>query len=225
MSTFVISMKLLVALVITSIPVLFLFYVKPKSKREKKWKNLFNLIGANSKILIAVKKKFHAFTKSFANGLKYNKSIRKFYVIIMVIFMLATEIIDTNLSRTIAGYAIKAQAVNHNAVLEILYPLMTHPAATVTAFFLSVLLLSYTISNRVLTRLHRNTALFVVFSIIDIILAAVYSGRFILLSLVLLLLLNASCYYPEMYKGKTSGTYTSEKKQARNNREEQEIKS
>lgn len=196
-------MKLLLALAITTIPALFLFYVRPKSKHDGKWKNLFSLIGANGKGISAIKKKFYALSKSFANGLRYNKSIRKFYITIMVILMLATEIIDTNLSRTIARYVIASETAGQS-VSDILYPLLTHPAATVTSFFLSVLFISYTVSNHVLTRLHNSTALFIAMAIINVVLAVVYSGRFMLMALVLLLLLNAACYYPNMYEGDKS---------------------
>lgn len=202
MITLAIFGKFLLAMLITAVPVFFRFYIKPKSKSEKDWKNIFTWLETKSEFFAKIKKKSRAIAKSFFEGMKYNKKIRKFYILLMVITMLLVEIADLKMSQTIATFVLKYTGGSQIKAFDIdyLYPLLTNTFSTVTAFLMSIVLLSYRFANFILTKLHDNLYVFIFTSLLAVGLGLLCDGRMILLALTLLIILNTACYYPDMDK-------------------------
>ena len=203
MITFDIFLKLMLAMVLTAIPFAFHAYVMPKSEKQYKWKNSMTWLSTKSAFFGKYKKKFMAFTHTFEEGMKYNRKIRKFYILLMVIVLLALELVDVRTSQEIAAYVMsytKGSPIKAYDI-EFLYPLLTHPAATVSMFIFTIALLSYRLSNFILTKLSNNIWLFIFTSVATGLFGIICNGRLILVSLIMVIILNWACYYPNMDTG------------------------
>lgn len=200
MTDLYIAIKLTVAMIISIVPLFFWLYIRPKSKKDGTWKNSFELTQSNKEIIGKLKKKSLMLVRSFCIGLECSKGIRKLYVFITLLSMLIVEIIDTNVSRQIAKIVIEAGSANNAeyAYYEYLHPALTHPVATISSFIITFSLLSYKIGNYFLTKLHNSNMKFILLSVAVVLLYLLYGGRFTLLGEVLMIMLTASCYYPNI---------------------------
>lgn len=226
MIDFYISLKIALAMLITAIPLFIIFFVKPRLKKEEGWKNSFDFAQKHKGFFRVLKKKLVLFCVSFRNGLGCNKSIRKMYLLMILILMLAVETVDTNVSHYIAKFVMTAAQKDAGAYAkyEYLAPMLTHPAATVMSFFLTFLMLSYRIGNWILTRLHNDDGNFLLLSLLSVAFCYPFGGKTILLGEIFFILTFASYFYPNMEvvsetaKKKDDGDKGRKRKDKRKNR-------
>ena len=195
-----ISIKILLAMVITAIPLYILVFVKPKLKNKEEWKNSFEFAKKHRGFFTRLKKKRLELLLSFSNGLVYSKSVRKIYLLMTLVLMLIVETIDTNISHSIAKWVIVEGHQNYDFFTEYSYlnPMLTHPVATLTSFFLTFLFLSYRIGNYILTEFHNGKGNFILLLLAAVGLCYPEGGRFILLAEILFILSFAAYFYPNL---------------------------
>ena len=208
MVNFYISIKMVIALLITFVPFYFIFFVRPKLKKQGGWKNSFDFARNHPKFFARLKKKLLLFGISFSNGLACNKSIRKIYLLMTLVAMLIVETVDTNVSHNIAGFVIEKGKVNYDFYTEYRYlsPMLTHPVATISSFFITFLFLSYRIGNHVLTTLHNSNGKFILLLLAAVAVCYLYDGRFILFGEILYILSFFSYCYPNFQAASLDAT-------------------
>lgn len=222
MITFVISLKLLLALLLTSVPLFFWLYVKPRSKEDSKYHNLFRFLAAHSDKLTKLKKKLDSIIDSFGNGLIYSKKIRKFYIVLMVIGMLIVEITDLQISRYVARWITTVTGGNIQSASSYLfmYPALSHPMAEMAAVVITLACLSYRISNYYLTQIHNSIWLFTLNCVLIIVLCCISNQRCIVLGEVMYIMLTAAVFYLDYFyneKEGKDGSSRGSKEEARSN--------
>ena len=96
---FILILKIILAFILTMIPFVFHYWVKPKSKESPKWENLISLLENKLPTIKRRKRKVYAWLLGVYRKMKFSRNARKFFTYILVVFMLIVQVVDFQSSR------------------------------------------------------------------------------------------------------------------------------
>lgn len=205
--------KLILFVVLTSIPFIGHYFIQARKKKEEKQRN--NGTNAQPYILIfsGIIGRIEAYLINFHDKMKHRKNPRKFFTLLLFLFLIGVQAIDNLASGEVAA-TYKAMAkekrldelsINgkktetsfmQRRMNNYLYPFLTQPIVYYLSFGLTLMLLSYKMANYVLTEIHNNKRKIVGISIFIIFFTLFDEGRFLLFSELLFILTMAALAYP-----------------------------
>lgn len=213
-------LKLVLFVVLTSIPFLYHYLVKPRRESIKKDRNIFTVF--QSQITWGKRFLWSLGTRviCFYDKMKHRQRPRKFFTLLLVISLVGIQLVDNFASSEVATtykQMAKEKRLDRLSVSNkktaapfmqrrlnnYLYPYLTHPVIYWLTLGMTLLLFLYKIADRVLTKIHnsKNTLIglswgILFFSYFD-------EGRYILLSEVLFVVGMAALFYPNFHGSTT----------------------
>ena len=192
-----IYLKLTIAFFLAALPFFYAHYVRPRSQESKKWRSLMTVINTYVPQLKVLKDAVVNLLEKFGEGLKKSENFRKFFTLVILLFILIFQFIDFNTSHDVA-MKVQQAIDNHTATPEYIRTSMTfvsNPNAIMIATFGCFSLFWFKVADRILTVLHNNQNLFLGVALLTLILLFM-SPTFLILSETLEVLLMAAMIYP-----------------------------
>ena len=93
---FILVLKLILALVLTMIPFVFHYWIKPKSNESPKWKNSISILEENLPSIRRKKRIIFLWFMRFYKKMKFSRNARKFFTYIRL-YSFCPWIAHTNL--------------------------------------------------------------------------------------------------------------------------------
>lgn len=237
-----IILKTVLAVMLTAIPFIFHFFVKPKSGTDAKWRSSLGFLMSKMPTFRRWYGSMKAWLSYVYHKMYRSDNGRKFFILVLIIVMLVYQVVDYHSAKS--AYDIYLESVTHGKSLSLtpytlgipglgmevelglravmgnlLYPFQTHVLAFLLAMGLTLPLFSYRLADRILLGIHQSLRLEILLAFLAILMAAVDYGRFFLLSEMLFILLLAGMAYPfkelpETPKGKCRWWEGSDKRKA-----------
>lgn len=96
---FILTLKLILAFVLTMIPFVFHYWIKPKSKDSPKWKNSISILESNMPSIRRKKRMVYAWLMRIYRKMKFSRNARKFFTYILIVSMLIVQVVDFQASK------------------------------------------------------------------------------------------------------------------------------
>ena len=214
-----IVLKTVLAVMLTAVPFLFHFWVKPKSATPGKWHSSLSFLLSKMPTF----RRWYASLKAWLcyvyKKMYRSDNGRKFFILVLIIVMLVYQVVDYHSAKMAYGLYAESSSLGKSLSLtpyildipwigievefgpkavmgNLLYPFQTHVLAFLVAMGLTLPLFSYRLADRILLGIHKSLRLEIILAILAILMAAVDFGRFFLLSEMLFILLLAGMVYP-----------------------------
>ena len=190
-------LKIILAVIISSLPFIYHYYVRPRKDSSSKWRNIYTAIGSQFPRLRLLKATIGNLFHRIYEGMKKSDNFRKFFTLVTLIIMIVVQFVDFNASTTVARMVQEGgkDTTETMRMATIYAPLMSRPYATLLAAALSMTLFNYSLANLILTRLHNSRKLFCFVAVTS--LAAMFpSPRYFVVTEMLAIALMAALIYP-----------------------------
>lgn len=191
------ELKILLAVILSALPFIYAYYLRPKAKSSKIWKNFFTVIGAQKTrfrlFVIWLKKR----NKRFAEGLKKSDNFRKFYTRITLLIIIAFQFVDFH-ATTIVTNMIQQQSDSiffSEKMIDSNEWMITNPHATLLSACLGLSLFIFGLANLILTTLHNERELYLLIGLITLIVLFALP-QFFIVAETLEIILIAAYFYP-----------------------------
>ena len=214
-----ITLKIVLAFMLTAIPVFYHKCIKPKQVKSIIWRSLFSLLCSAAPriclfIIRVVSKLIH-----FHKHMKFSDNARKFFTFLLIILLLLVQVIDYLASIEVQEIhsTLSLQDINpmyqttccKDSISMILgdccYPYSTPILLLFVIFIFTIALLNFKFINYILLYLKSDTRIFIVWNIFTVVYAIVDSGRYMIMAEWLYTLSLASIYfYPDKVINKNS---------------------
>lgn len=214
-----IVLKTVLAVMLTAIPFLFHYCVKPKSATPGKWHSLLSFLISKMPTF----RRWYAALKawlSYVHKKMYRSDNgRKFFTLVLIIVMLVYQVVDYHSAKAAYGIYFESFAEGKNLSLtpyildipwigmevelgpkevmgNILYPFQTHVLTFLVSMGLTLPLFSYRLADKILLGIHQSLRLEIILAVLAILISMVDFGRFFLLSEMFFILLLSGMVYP-----------------------------
>lgn len=214
-----IVLKWLLAMLLTSVPFVFHYCIKPKAASSDKWRNFYSFLSARlpwmKRKALAVK----AWISYVYHKMYRSDNGRKFFILVLVICMLVFQVVDFHAAKEACAFqvewAAKGKALSltpyyiglpgidgevelgPKAFMEnVLYPFQTSLWVYMVALMMTLLLFSYRLADSVLVGIHGSRCLQILLASLAIVVAVVDCGRAFLMGELIFILLMAGMVYP-----------------------------
>lgn len=189
--------KIILALLLSALPFLYVTYIRPKEKTSPIWRNMFTVLATKMPRLGAARRAVGKFFHRLYDGMKKSDNFRKFFSLITLLLMIAVQFVDFSATTSIAKML---QEASHDScqtakVIAVYDTIMTRPHATLLAACLSMTLFSYKAADWLLTRLHNRRKFFFCIALIALIILFA-SPSYLIVTEVLEMMLIAALIYP-----------------------------
>lgn len=180
-----IVLKIILAIVLTLIPFIYRYGVKPLREEKPELRNIFTYLHAIQKRLW-----------NFYNWMKYSKNFRNFHILIFVMLALATQFVEMQASKQV--YYASAENLYLPQSLLVKDSLTSFGKATSLSITLSFLLtmpfFDYKFTDKVLTYLSERLWAFIALSVLSFTLLFVFPGCYAIGTTIYIFLLAATNY-------------------------------
>ena len=198
---FAITLKVILAFVLTAIPFAFHLWVKPRQASSTKWGNLYSVLSA------------------IYERMKHSDSVRKFFTRVFLIVLLFVQYVDFEaanaanlLSNELAQgrVTMTGQIVNvadlslldnmfdsGEGIADYFYPFQTPIFLSVGCLMVVSLMFYYRISDKVLSFLHGNNMAFSLVAQTVIFVMAGHCGQYLCAAETVFIILMAAAVYPD----------------------------
>lgn len=200
-------LKIFLAVILTTIPFAYHIYVAPRKDKSSKWRNIFTLLSDKFPQVKLFFKMIVEILREFHNGMKNFDSFRKFFILLLLLIMLAYQFVDFTVSNDMAKQVIE-DSVDKDAILSFYNSynaFVTAPFATISSAIISLIFFSYRITNIILSKLHTEKKAFFIYGLLIMVLLFSIPRYFILVE-ILYIILIAAYFYP-IKNGNTSPQY------------------
>ena len=209
-------LTLILFVVLTSIPFLYHFLIKPRRESMKKYRNVFTVTQPHMSKLKKSAWRLGTHLINFYDKMKCREKPRKFFTLLLLLFLLGIQGVDNFASGEVAATYKTMAKENRLDQLSIsgkktvapfmqrkmnnyLYPFLTRPLIYLLTFAMTLLFFSYKLANRILTKIHNNKKVLIAISCIIILFSFFDEGRYMLLSEVLFVITMAALFYPNFH--------------------------
>lgn len=224
----VIVLKLILAMVLTMVPFLFHYWVKPKGKTSQKWSSSYGFLASKMPWISRKVRAMKAWLSYVYQKMHRSHNGRKFFILVLLIAMLLYQVVDFHAAQE--AYRLQAESSSMGKDLSltpyyinlpmmesrvelgpkplmdsVLYPFFSHFWVYPLAMMLTLPLFSYKIADKVLLRIHGSWLLQVILAFLSVAMAAMDYGRVFLLSELLFILLMAGMVYPFKQQSSSPG--------------------
>ena len=209
-------LKLILFVVLTSIPFLYHFLIKPRRESVKKYRNVFTAAQPHMSKLKKSVWRLGTHLINFYDKMKHREKARKFFTLLLLLFLLGIQGVDNFASGEVAAtYKTMAKEKRldqlsisgkktaapfmQRKMNNYLYPFLTRPLVYLITFGMTLLFFSYKLANRILTKIHNSKRILIGVSCVIILFSFFDEGRYILLSEVLFVIAMAALFYPNFH--------------------------
>lgn len=209
-------LKLILFVVLTSIPFLYHFLIKPRRESVKKYRNVFTAAQPHMSKLKKSVWRIGTHLINFYDKMKHREKPRKFFTLLLLLFLLCIQGVDNFASGEVAAtYKTMAKEKRldqlsisgkktaapfmQRKMSNYLYPFLTRPLVYLITFGMTLLFFSYKLANRILTKIHNSKRILIGVSCVIILFSFFDEGRYILLSEVLFVIAMAALFYPNFH--------------------------
>lgn len=209
-------LKLILFVVLTSIPFLYHFLIKPRRESVKKYRNVFTAAQPHMSKLKKSVWRIGTHLINFYDKMKHQEKPRKFFTLLLLLFLLCIQGVDNFASGEVAAtYKTMAKEKRldqlsisgkktaapfmQRKMSNYLYPFLTRPLVYLITFGMTLLFFSYKLANRILTKIHNSKRILIGVSCVIILFSFFDEGRYILLSEVLFVIAMAALFYPNFH--------------------------
>lgn len=213
-------LKLILFVVLTSIPFLYHFLIKPRRDSIKKYRNVFTAAQPHVSKLRKLVWRLGTYIINFYDKMKYREKPRKFFTLLLLIFLIGIQGVDNLASGEVAAtYKMMAKEKRldelsisgkktvapfmQRKMSNYLYPFLTRPIVYLLTFGMTLLFFSYKLANKILTKIHNSKKVLIGISCIIVLYSFFDEGRYMLLSEVLFVIAVAALFYPN-FRGSTT---------------------
>lgn len=210
------TLKLILFVVLTSIPFMYHFLIKPRRDSVKKYRNIFTAMQPQMTRIRKLVYWLETRIINFYDKMKRAKKARKFFTLILLLFLIGVQAIDNFASGEVVSTYKTMSRENRLDQLSVtgkrtaapfmqrslnncLYPFLTRPIVYLITFGMTLLLFSYKLANKVLTIIHNSRKVLIVLSCLIIMFSFFDEGRYMLLSEVLFVTTMAGLFYPNFH--------------------------
>lgn len=137
-------------------------------------------------------------TRRFYEGMRHSNNFRKFFILMVLMVMIAIQFVDFHASTEIAKM-IQDNNVNSYEtakMIAIYAPLMTKPYATLVTTAISLSFFSFRWADYILTILHDYTKIFLIIAVISMAIPLI-SARYLIVTEIIYIILIAAYLYPD----------------------------
>ena len=214
-----IVLKWLLAMLLTSVPFVFNYCIKPKAASSDKWRNFYCFLSARMPWLKRKALAVKAWVSYVYHKMYRSDNGRKFFTLVLVICMLVFQVVDFHAAKEACSFQVEWAArgkalsltpydiglpgidgeveLGPKSFMEnILYPFQTSLWVYMVALMMTLLLFSYRLADRVLVGIHGSRCLQILLASLAIVVAVVDCGRAFLMSELIFILLMAGMVYP-----------------------------
>lgn len=209
---FVISLKLLLAFILTAMPFAFHIFVKPQVDGHGKWHSLPSLFMSVMPKLCSWKRRVIVWLVHFRNRMKSSVNARKFFTLVLCLVMLLVQAVDfysVNESWSVHERMIVEGRTVHcvtdccfeqigDLLSDSCYPYQTSASTTLAMLSLAVLIMNHKMANAVLVTLKKYDVLFVECAVFVLVFTFVGCGHYMVVAECLLCVMMASVAYPDI---------------------------
>lgn len=229
----ILTLKLVLFFILTSVPFIYHFMIKPRKESVKRFRNAYTMVQPQMSKLGKLVLRMTTHVINFYCKMKRRQKPRKFFTLILLLFLISIQGIDNFASsevattyRTMAKESRldqlsvtgkwKAEPFMQRKMSNYLYPFLTRPIVYLVTFAFTLLFFSYRMANRILTGIHSNRVILFLACGAIILFAFFDEGRYMLFSEVLFIVTMAALFYPNLYaksspKGRKPVPVTGEK--------------
>lgn len=200
-----IYLKLIMATVLSALPFVLASFIRKKRKYIDN-RSIFDAVQSLFAYFNKIETICFIYILRLYEGMTKSDNFRKFFTLLVLLFMIAVQFIDFNASTDIAKEILNTpdNVTDDTSTttievwwrnVSIFIPLMTNPLATLLAAALSMILFAYRCGNWLLTRLHNNNKFFFYSALVSIVILFA-SPRFLIVTEVIEIFLIAAIIYP-----------------------------
>lgn len=91
---FILSLKVILAMVLTAIPFTYAYYIRPRKDKPGIWHSGFTVIAAQIPHLRKVAVRIRKFIRRMSDGMSKRDNFRKFYGLIILLAIIAYQYVD-----------------------------------------------------------------------------------------------------------------------------------
>lgn len=212
----ILTLKLVLFAFLTSIPFVYHFMIKPRRESVKKYRNLFTMVRPQMSKASKLTWRLTTYVINFYDKMKYRKTPRKFFTLLLLLFLVTIQGIDNFASSEVAAtYKTMAkekkldqlsitgkrtvQPFMQRRMSNCLYPFLTRPVVYLVTFVFTLLFFSYRMADRILTAIHNNRVILLLACGAVVFFAFFDEGRYMLSSEVLFVVVMAALFYPNFH--------------------------
>lgn len=213
-----IVLKVVLALLLTLVPFVFHYVIKPKASSSPKWRSFYSFLSTKMPCIRRKVAKVKAWISYVYGKMHRSRNGRKFFILVLLVMMLVFQVVDYHAARqayqllgesalpsgtmSLTPYHIRVPFLGEvmmpgsGKLLEsLLYPFLTQawlchcPGIHYDA-------VSYRLADRILLRIHASRILQISLASVAILMVVVSMGRCFLLFELLMMLLMAGIIYP-----------------------------
>lgn len=208
---FILVLKLILALVLTMIPFVFHYWIKPKSNESPKWKNSISILEENLPSIRRKKRIIFLWFMRFYKKMKFSRNARKFFTYILIVSMLIVQFVDFQASKyakehlnEVTSISVEntqprnstCLAIKHKASTMLLRSHTTPFWAFNLCLIITLATFSFRLSDMVLTQIHNVRWIKWAMGLVIVLLIVVSIGRLLLVAEISYLILMAGLLYP-----------------------------
>lgn len=206
----VLIIKIILAFLLTAIPFLFHYWIKPKSEIHPKWKSLFSFLEYSRPAILRKKRKLKVCYYKIIRRLKFSVNARKLFTYILIFVLLAIQVVDYHSSlyahekldtygTMVSNSPLVENAQGNLDIPAVIWNANTTPFGVLaTCLTITLLLFSFRLANLILTNIHNGKRWRQLLIATIILLIPIGCGRLFLLSETLYTLLLAGILYPNL---------------------------
>ena len=214
----ILILKLVLFFVLTSIPFLYHFLIKPRRESIKRYRNAFTAVQPQMSKLKKTIWRLGTYLINFYDKMKRREKPRKFFTLLLLLSLLFFQGADNFASSEVAATYKTMAKENRLDELSIsgkktaapfmqrkfsncLYPFLTRPVVYLVCFPLTLIFFSYRMADWILTIIHNSKKTLLVLSTIIIFFSVFDEGRYMLFSEVLFIIVMGALFYPNFHGG------------------------
>ena len=214
-----IVLKVVLALLLTLVPFVFHYVIKPKASSSPKWRSSYSFLSSKMPFIRRKAAKVKAWISYVYGKMHRSRNGRKFFILVLLVMMLVFQVVDYHAARqayqlfgesvfpsgtmSLTPYHIRVPFLGEvmvpgsgKLVAALLSPFLTMVWVYVMAMGMTMMLFSYRLADWILLRIHASRILQISLVSIAILMVAVSLGRCFLLFELLMILLMAGIIYP-----------------------------
>lgn len=208
---FILVLKLILALVLTMIPFVFHYWIKPKRNESPKWENSISILEENLPAIRRKKRIVFVWFMRFYKKMKFSRNARKFFAYILIVSMVIVQVVDFQASKYANEHLNEATsisvedtqprnstclAIRHKASTMLLRSHTTPFWASNLCLIITLATFSFRLSDMVLTKIHNVRWIKWAMGLVIVLLIVASIGRLLIVAEISYLILMAGLLYP-----------------------------
>lgn len=208
---FILTLKLILAFVLTMIPFVFHYWIKPKSKDSPKWKNSISILENYMPSVRRKKRIVYAWLMRIYRKMKFSRNARKFFTYILIVSMLIVQVVDFHASKYANERLAESTSINagkdchgsstcmmmkRKASATVLRSHITPFWAFNLCLIVTIAAFSFRLADLTLTKIHNVRWIKWIMGIAILLLIVASLGRLLLVAEISYLILIAGLIYP-----------------------------